>query len=175
MDSDIFHHFADGGKLALAAVDQQEVGPLAALAIGILFLEPGKAPLEHFAHHREIVARLRLRPFDIELAVAVLAEAFGPRDDHRAGRIGAHDVAVVIDFDPLGHVGKLERVGQLAEDLALRGGLGEPPVERFFGIAPRLVEQLAPSAALRLFDHDLAPGPLRKRFFEQLAVGDLAV
>ena len=47
-------HTAD--KLALAAVDQQQVGPFAALPVGIVLLEPGEAPLEHLAHHREIVA-----------------------------------------------------------------------------------------------------------------------
>ena len=85
-------------------------------------------------------------------------------------------MAVVIDFDALGHVGQLERIGQLAQDLA-PGSLvsAMPPVERFLGIARGLVDQLAPRAALRLLDRDLALGPLAQRLLEQLALGELAV
>ena len=32
-----------------------QVGPFAALPVGVLLLEPRKAPLEHLAHHPEIV------------------------------------------------------------------------------------------------------------------------
>ena len=34
------------------------------------------------------------------------------RDDHGAHGLAAHDMAVVVDFDPLGDVGQFERVGQ---------------------------------------------------------------
>ena len=57
VDPGILHHLADRGQLPLAAVDQQQVGPLAALPVGILLLEPRKAALQHLAHHPEIVAR----------------------------------------------------------------------------------------------------------------------
>ena len=150
---------------------RMQVGPFAALPVGVFLFQPGKPPLEHLAHHREIVAGLGLRPLDVELAVVVLAEALRPRDDHRAGRVRAHDVAVVVNLDPLGYVGQLERIGELAQDLALGGRLREPTVERFLGIALRLLHQLSPRAALRDFDDDLALGPLRQRLFEQLAVG----
>ena len=172
MDARVLHHLAHRRQLPLAAVDQQQVRPFAALPVGILLLEPGEAPLEHLAHHREIVAGLRLGPLDVELAIAVLAEALGPGDDHRAGRVGAHDVAVVIDLDPLGHVGQLERVGELAQDLALGRRLGHAPVERFLGIALRLVDQLAPRAALRhVRSTTLRSARSRQRLLEQLAVG----
>ena len=61
VDAHVLHDLADGGQLALAAVDQEQVGPFAALAVGVFLLEPREAPLEHLAHHREIVAGLRLR------------------------------------------------------------------------------------------------------------------
>ncbi len=75
----------------------------------------------------------------------------------------------------LGTSGELERIGKLAQDLALARGFREPPVERLFGIALRLLHQLAPRAALRNFDHDLAFRAYRQRLFEQLAVGNVAV
>ncbi len=84
-------------------------------------------------------------------------------------------MAVVVDLDPLGHVGQLEHVGEFAQDLALRGRLGEPPVERFLGIARGLFEQLAAGAALRPFDDDLVPGALAERILQHLDVGDIAV
>src|SRR5438874_8314564 len=74
VDTRVLQHLADRRKLALAAVDQQQFGPFAAGAIRVLLLEPGETPLQHLAHHGEIVARLRLRPLDVELAIAVLAE-----------------------------------------------------------------------------------------------------
>src|SRR5215207_6835410 len=80
VDAGILHYLAYSRNLALTAVDQEQVRPLAALTVGILLFEPGEAALEHLSHHREVVARLRLRPLDVELAIAVLAEAFGAGD-----------------------------------------------------------------------------------------------
>ena len=45
----ILHYLAYGGQLALAAVDQKEVGPVAAASLGILFLQSCEATLEYFA------------------------------------------------------------------------------------------------------------------------------
>jgi len=84
-------------------------------------------------------------------------------------------VAVVIDFDALGHVTELERIGQLAQDLALRRGLRETAVERFLGVALGLLHELSAGAALRNFNRDLAIGALRQRFLEQLTVDDRPV
>ena len=57
VDPGILHDLAHRRQLALAAVDQQQVGPFARRAVGIVLLQPGEAPLEHLAHHPEIVAR----------------------------------------------------------------------------------------------------------------------
>ena len=107
-----FERLQHRAELALAAVDQQQVRPVAPAPIRILLLEPGKAASEHFAHHREIVARGGLLTLDVELAILVLEEPLRPGDDHRADGIGPHDVAVVVDLDPLGRLGKLEHLGQ---------------------------------------------------------------
>ena len=104
VNAHVLHHLADRRQLALAAVDQNQVRPFAALAVGIVLLQPGEAPFQDLAHHREIVAGLGLRPLDVELAIVALAEALGPGDDHRAGRVGTHDVAVVINFDPFRNI-----------------------------------------------------------------------
>src|SRR3954469_22285322 len=71
----ILQDLAHGGELALAAVDQDEIGPLTALSVRILPLEAREASLKHLAHHREIVARLSLGPLDVELAIVVFAKA----------------------------------------------------------------------------------------------------
>ncbi|MEA3047639.1 MAG: hypothetical protein QOJ53_1971, partial [Sphingomonadales bacterium] len=56
MDAGFLHHLADRADLALASVDQQEIGPFALRTVRILLLEPREAAAEHLAHHREIVA-----------------------------------------------------------------------------------------------------------------------
>ena len=61
--------------------------------------QPLEPPRQHLAHHAEVVARREVLRVDVELAVLVLAEALRPRDDHRADRVGALDVAVVVDLD----------------------------------------------------------------------------
>src|SRR6476620_5545253 len=133
----------------------------------------GQAPLQHLAHHREVVARLGLRPLDVELAVIVLPEPFRTGDDHGAGRIGAHDMTVVIDFDALGYFPKLKRISELAEDPALCRRLGEMTIERLLGVAFGLIEQPAPRTALGNLDHDFALGACRQRLLQQFAVGKL--
>ena len=57
MNPGILEDLAHGRQLSLAAVDEQQVGPFAAGPVGIVLFEPREAPLEHFAHHPEIVAR----------------------------------------------------------------------------------------------------------------------
>src|SRR5207249_10383658 len=43
-------------ELPLAAIDQHEIGPHAALALGILLEDAAEAAAQHLAHHRVIVA-----------------------------------------------------------------------------------------------------------------------
>src|SRR5207342_501762 len=100
MNAGVLHDFADRRQLPLAAIDEDKVGPFATGAVGVVLLKPGEAPLKYLAHHSKVVARSDAR-FDVELSVIVLAEALRSGDDHRAGGIGAHDMAVVIDFDAL--------------------------------------------------------------------------
>ena len=138
---------------------------------GSSFSQPREAAAEHLAHHREIVAGHGLGPLDVELAIAVLAEALGPGDDHRADRVGAHHMAVVVDLDPLRRLGQLERVGDLAQVPALGRGLGEAAVQLLLGVARGLADHPAPVAALRSFDRDLAPGALGKASQSRSASG----
>jgi len=44
VDASVLHDFAHGRELTLATVDQDEIGPFAGLPVGIVLLEPGKAP-----------------------------------------------------------------------------------------------------------------------------------
>ena len=88
-----------------AAVDQQQVGPGGRALAGVArrsapSARAAEAALEHLAHHGEVVAG-RDRAADAEFAVGVLLEALRPGHDHHAIGVGAHDVAVVVDLDPL--------------------------------------------------------------------------
>ncbi len=64
---------------------------------------------------------------DVELAVLVLGEALGPGHDHAADGVGPHDVAVVIDLDPLGRRLQPEH---LADALASSLAWAEPSAMR---------------------------------------------
>src|SRR6478752_6850959 len=99
VNAQFLHRAINRRYLSLAAVDQQQIGPFARFAIGIFLLEPGEAALEHFAHHREIVARCGFGPLDVELTILAVAEALGPGDDHPADHVGTHDVAIVVNLD----------------------------------------------------------------------------
>ncbi len=108
---------------------------------------------------------------DVEPAIAALVEALRPGDDHRAERIGAGDVAVVVDLDPLGHLLEPERGRHALEQAALRGALGQPPCQRFAGVGQGMVEHLALGAARRPVECDLAPGLDRQRLGDQRLLG----
>ena len=139
-------HLLRRGELALAAVDQHQIGPHAALALGILLQGAGEAAAQHLAHHRVIVAAAsrrrwdprasrrgaasRPRTADVEFAVGVLHQPVGAGDDHRADRVAALDVAVVVDLDAVERRLQPERRGDAVEQLALRGAFGEAAAER---------------------------------------------
>src|SRR3546814_19334559 len=95
--------------MAATAVDQHQIGPGVAVAIGVFGLRAGETALEDLAHHREIVIGRGL--LDIELAILALADALRPRDDHRPERAGSLGWAVVVDFDAVGRLGNLEPDG----------------------------------------------------------------
>ncbi len=102
-----------GAELPGAAIDHRQIRPdrrpgggaLAFVLLGkriaraMLLEEPREAAAEDLAHHREIIAGGEVLGTDVELAVAVLHEAFRPGDDHRADRIGSLDVRVVEHLD----------------------------------------------------------------------------
>src|SRR3546814_19556800 len=67
--------------------------------------------------------------------MCALDPARRPRDDHRAQRIGALDMAVVIYLDALRRLVEIEQLGQLAPQLRLTAALREPPVELLARVA----------------------------------------
>src|SRR3546814_4788863 len=74
---------AHGIQLPTATVDQHQIGPVTLLPLRILLLRTSEAAFQHFAHHRKIVARHCLCPFDVELAIGVFAETLRPRHKNR--------------------------------------------------------------------------------------------
>src|SRR6185437_2974908 len=90
-DAEIGQHGVGRRHLPGAAVDQQQVGPRAAVAARVFLERAGEAPRQHLAHHGVVVAGV-LYLADVELAVGVLDEALGPGDDHAADRVAALDV-----------------------------------------------------------------------------------
>ena len=173
LDPHFLQHRLRRVELPAPAVDQHEVGPFAAVAIGVLGLRAGEAALEHLAHHREIVVGRRAP--DVELAVLALAEPLRPGDDHRAQRVGALDMAVVVDLDALRRLGQLEQVGDLAQQFRLRGRFGQPPVERLDRVALCLIHQAAAIPPLRHRQRDLIPRALAQRLGQQPAFRQIAV
>ncbi len=104
---------------------------------------------QHLAHHAVIVARREVGRADVELAILVFLEALRAGDDHGADRIGALDVAVVVDLDALRNARQPERVGQRLEQLLLRRRVGELAAERLARIGERMRDEIALLAALR--------------------------
>ncbi len=111
VDAEIGEHAQRRRELTLPAIDQHQIGPGAAIAVGIFLDGAGEAPGQHLAHHAEIVARRDLHGFDVEFAIGGFDEAFRPGDDHRADRVRALDVAVVVDLDAVGRRIEAEDIG----------------------------------------------------------------
>src|SRR5205823_12320117 len=100
-------------ELALAAVDEQEVGRVReALALAGTFVAllevPAEPAREHLLHRREVV--LTLLTADLEApVVGALGEAV-LHDDHRADDLGPLEVRDVEALDPQRRLGEGERV-----------------------------------------------------------------
>src|SRR5262249_61268817 len=60
--------------------------------------QPLEAAAQNLPHHAEIVAGREIGGADVELAVLILLEPLRAGDDHGADRVGALDVAVVVDL-----------------------------------------------------------------------------
>jgi hypothetical protein len=110
-DGDVGHaqFFGDlhhGRQLPLAAIDQDQVGH------GCAFLalpdQARQAATQHGLHHREIIVGGRVVALHVEAAIMVFLKAVRSRHDHRAQRVRALDMRVVIDLDALGDVLQFE-------------------------------------------------------------------
>jgi hypothetical protein len=106
VDAQVGHHLQRRVQLALAAVDQHQVGAVVAVALFLFLDQAGEAAAQHLLHHPVVVAGRQLGRADVELAVLALHEALRPGHDHAAHRVGALDVAVVVDLDPLGRASR---------------------------------------------------------------------
>ena len=163
-------------ELAAAAVDDDEIGPLRKrivirfcirfwLCLCVCFYfgrlafgrrqEPLEAPLQDLAHHGVIVARRQAFGLDVELAVLVLDETVRPRHDHGADRVGALDMAVVVDLDPPQWVRQAERCDQRLQQPALGRGVGELAPQRLARIGQCVRDQFLFFPAFGHRDFDL--------------------
>ncbi len=137
----LLHDIQSGIELPLAAIDQHKVRPCALLAIRVFLAQTGKAPRQDFLHHAEII--VGSRRLNVELAIIVFPETLRPGDDHRPGRGAPHDMAVVVNFDPVRRPFELECFSQLTQQFRLRRAFGHAPLQCFDRIALRLLDQLA--------------------------------
>ena len=122
LDAERGQHLARRLELPAPAVDDDEVGRIgkgARLRRLAVPHEAREAARQHLAHHRVIVAGRQVRALDVEGAVLVLDEAFGPGDDHRPDRVGPHDVGIVVDLDPPDRMVDAERLAQRGDELLL--------------------------------------------------------
>jgi hypothetical protein len=164
----------DRAHLALAAIDQHEIGP------GFPFPPPlrsrsGSCVLsrERRPNRRSITSRIIAKSslvcacLDVPLAILVLDEAFRPGDDHRAQRVGALNMAVVVDFDPL------RRFGSSNSSAISRSNLPCVPLSASRRSSASSALRIAcfdetdAVPALRARDAPPCPPPLRQRLFEQ--------
>ena len=164
-------HLQHGVELAAAAVDQHQVRPVAAGAVGILAHQAGEAPGHHLAHHGVVVAGGQIAGLDVELAVLALLEAVRAGHHHGAHGVGAGDMAVVVHLDAPGRAVQVEHVGQLAQQLGLAGRFGQPPVQRLDGVAFRRFDQRPLFAPLGAGDGHLPVGLQRQGLGQQLVFG----
>ena len=135
--------------------------------------QPLETPLQHLAHHRVVVARRQAFGFDVELAVLVLDEAVRARHDHGADGIGALDVAVVVDLDPLRRMRQPKRGDHRLQQPSLGRGIGELAAERLARIGQRVRDQFLLFAAPRRGDFHLESGLDRERIGQQFGFFDL--
>ena len=168
VDAEVGEHLLRDAELPGAAVDDHQVGPGLAAVSAVFLEQSGEAPGQHLAHHAVVVARgdaavVRAlgRALDGELAIGVLEEAVGAGDDHDADRVGARDVAVVVDLDALRRRFEVELAGQIVEQPALRRALRQSSRQRQAGVVERPRDKLAPRAPPRM--HDAYPPPAVNR------------
>ena len=101
-----------------------------------------------------------------------LHEARGAGDDHAADRVRAGDVRIVVDLDPPGGTIEAEGLSQGRQQLALGGGVGEPPGQGLLGVALGVVDEVLPLAAARAVDLHTVLDPARQRGGHQLRILD---
>ena len=74
-----------------------------------------------------------------------------------ADGVRAHDVAVVVDLDPLRRAVEAEGLGEPVEQRRLAGALGHPPGQRLARVTRCVLDQSGLLAAPRHRDRHLAP------------------
>ena len=165
LDAILLHDLTHRTHLPCAPIDQQKVRPHAFIPIRIFLQQPLKPPVQHLFHHAKVIPRRDVIPLDVELAIAVFHEPFRPGDNHAAHRIGALNVAVVVDLNALRRPVKIKHLRHPLQQLGLRGGLTHFTGQAFPRIPRRTFHKLCLLAALGHGDLNLAPrlGPQRLR------------
>ena len=173
LDPMLRHDRGHGAHLPRAAVDQQQIRPKAPAAVRVFFDKPFEAAVQHLFHHAEVIARGQVIAADVELAVLVFHHAFRPRHDHRADGIGALDMRVVVNLDPLGRLGQVKGIGQPLQELGLGRRLGHLAGKAFARIAQGPVDQFGLLTPFRHQEFDLTAQLAAQRLGHQIGVLDL--
>src|SRR5579883_2847041 len=97
---------------------------LAALTARRLAEQPLEAAGEDLAHHGEIVTGRELGRADVELAILAFLKSLDTGHDHGADRVGALNVAIVVDLDAARHPRQAKCLGKLLQQFLLRNCLG---------------------------------------------------
>ncbi|EKE43377.1 hypothetical protein OCGS_2569 [Oceaniovalibus guishaninsula JLT2003] len=173
IDPQIAHDRRHRADLSRAAVDQQQIGPMAFLPVGIFLQQALEAAGQNLFHHAEIVAGRQVGALDVELAILVLHQPLGPRHDHAAHGIRALDVAVVVNLDPLRRRVQIEGFGQSGQQTGLGRGFAHPARQAFAGVAQGTGHEILLFAPLGHKDLDAPPRLFRQRVLHQVAILDL--
>ena len=141
----------------------------------LLLHQPRKPPPQHFPHHPEIIAGRDVLRLDVERAVVRLHEAVAAGDDHRADRIRAHDVGIVVDLDAADRRLDTKGLTQSAEQLVLARGFRQFTRQRLARIGGGLIDQFALLAALRRSHLHAFSRTRRQRSAQHVALVDILV
>ena len=122
-----------------------------------------------------VVARRQLLILDVKCAIMRFHEPVRARHDHRADRIRAHDMGIVVNLDPARRPLKAESLGKRGEKLCLRGRLGQFASQRRAGILLRVRRRdRCFSPFCGTCDLDAVAGALAQGVFEHAAIFDVA-
>ena len=158
---------AGDGQLSRPAIDQHQIGTppfgIRRARSDFVLDQAGEAAGQHFAHHGVIVAGREFGGLDVEFAILVFLEAFGPGHDEGADGMRALDMGIVIDLDAARRRVQAEHLGHAFQQLAsgrCSRPCGGPAARGHWSSARSMISRFSPRCGRG--DFDLVSGAQRQ-------------